>query len=159
MLSLCSFVSGVTRDCNSSLWNLHPCILFPENIILPFWLKGYIALPFLMPAGADIHSKTSDNYALLSEYIIQKLKQDCSMWIKAETSQLVGEGLFAHRCISPWQLHSALLMLRAVTELPWGGNSPHLWMMKMPTAFEGVHIFLQVSPFPVIHVNTQLQVK
>lgn len=39
-----------------------------------FWLKGNIALQFLIPGGAGIHSQTSDNCALLSEYIAQELK-------------------------------------------------------------------------------------
>lgn len=145
MLSLCSSASRVTRDHHSSLWSSHPCIyiffFFLETLPFFFGRKATLPYSFWCQLEQLFTPKHLTTVLYCQNMLLRSWNRSVSTWISAEGSQVAEAGLFAHHCTSPWQSHSALLLLREVKEVPRGqfimflddGTPP-----KMPFSLHGL---------------------
>lgn len=127
MLSLCSSALSVTRDRNSSLWNIHPCIFFfPENIALFFGSKATLLYSFWCQLEQIFIPKHLTTVLYCQNILLRSWNKSVRRGLKQRHPRQLEQGSL----LTIAHLHGSHTQLSSCWSGETGalvGNSPCLW--------------------------------
>lgn len=127
MLSLCSSALSVTRDRNSSLWNIHPCIFFfPENIALFFGSKATLLYSFWCQLEQIFIPKHLTTVLYCQNILLRSWNRSVRRGLKQRHPRQLEQGSL----LTIAHLHGSHTQLSSCWSGETGalvGNSPCLW--------------------------------